>query len=138
MGSPYRGLVLASLFVALLASGCTWFSRSSEPRSEAGVIDSPPSFRRITSFGLWIGVPMMVTSGLLLFFMNWKTMVRAFSTIGAFLKQSKATDDPMEKIEVPGSWFLGGFIGVGALAVLLGYVLNDSEDAEAAADHFAP
>ncbi len=41
MGSPYRGLVLASLFVALLASGCTWFSRSSEPRSEAGVIDSP-------------------------------------------------------------------------------------------------
>jgi outer membrane protein OmpA-like peptidoglycan-associated protein len=41
MSSAYRGLVLSSIFVALLASGCTWFSRSSEPRTEAGVIDSP-------------------------------------------------------------------------------------------------
>jgi OPT family oligopeptide transporter len=92
----------------------------------AGIIETP-SFRKISSWSLWIGVPMMVTSGLLLFFMNWKTVVRAFSTIGAFLKQSKASDDPMEKIEVPGSWFIGGFIGVGALAVLLGYVLFDIE-----------
>ena len=92
----------------------------------AGIIEAP-TFRKISSWSLWIGVPMMVTSGLLLFFMNWKTVVRAFSTIGAFVKQSKASDDPMDKIEVPGSWFIGGFIGVGALAVLLGYLLFDIE-----------
>jgi len=88
----------------------------------AGIIESP-SFRKISSWSLWIGVPMMVTSGLLLFFMNWKTVVRAFSTIGAFLQQGKKAEDPMDRIEVPGSWFLGGFIGVGALAVFLGYQL---------------
>ena len=87
----------------------------------AGIIETP-SFRKISSWSLWIGVPMMVTSGLLLFFMNWKTVVRAFSTIGAFLKKKTGTD-PMDKIEVPGSWFLGGFIGVGALAIVLGHQL---------------
>jgi uncharacterized oligopeptide transporter (OPT) family protein len=66
---------------------------------------------------------MMVTSGLLLFFMNWKTVIRAFGTITAFLSRKTAADDPMDRIEVPGSWFIGGFIVLGALAVLLGHSL---------------
>lgn len=89
----------------------------------AGVIDSPPSFRRITSFGLWIGVPMMVTSGLLLFFMQWKTVLRAFSTITSFFSQGKPkVDDPMERIEVPGTWFLWGFAVLGTTVVFLGHL----------------
>ena len=87
----------------------------------AGIIEAP-SFRRISAWSLWIGVPMMVTSGLLLFFLNWKTVARAFSTIGAFLKRREG-DDPMDRIEVPGAWFLGGFIGVGILAIWLGHQL---------------
>lgn len=88
----------------------------------AGIIETP-SFRRISAWSLWIGVPMMVTSGLLLFFMNWKTVLRAFGTITAFLSRKTGPDDPMDKIEVPGSWFIGGFIVLGALAVLLGHSL---------------
>ena len=87
----------------------------------AGIIEAP-SFRKISAWSLWIGVPMMVTSGLLLFFLNWKTVARAFSTIGAFLKRREG-DDPMDRIEVPGSWFLGGFVGVGILASWLGHQL---------------
>src|SRR5262249_11807826 len=79
-----------------------------------------PSFRKISTWSLWIGVPMMVTSGLLLFFMNWPTVVRAFGTIGAFLKR-RAGADPMDRIEVPGSWFLGGFVVLGAVVVILGH-----------------
>lgn len=41
MYSSWRGLVLSSLVVALLTSGCTWFSRSSEPAQDRGAIDSP-------------------------------------------------------------------------------------------------
>src|SRR5439155_25488712 len=68
-----------------------------------------PSFRRISAWSLWIGVPMMVTSGLLLFFMNWRSVVRAFSTIGAlFQRNDQKRSDPMDRIEVPGSWFIGG------------------------------
>lgn len=88
-----------------------------------GVI-AAPSFRAISSWSLWIGVPMMVTSGLLLFFMNWKTMARAFGTVTkAFKGSGHDANDPMEKIEVPGSWFIGGFIGVGALVVFLGHLI---------------
>ncbi|HET9328762.1 MAG TPA: OPT family oligopeptide transporter [Candidatus Eisenbacteria bacterium] len=89
---------------------------------DAGIIaDSGGSaLRRISSWSLWIGVPMMVTSGLLLFFMQWKTVVRAFSTLTTFLKRKPSANDPLERIEVPGSWFLGGMLVLGAAAVVLG------------------
>jgi OPT family oligopeptide transporter len=84
-----------------------------------------PSFRKISSWSLWIGVPMLVTSGLLLFFMNWKTVVRAFSTIGAMFRphERRAAEDPMDRIEVPGSWFIGGYIVLGIAAIVLGNLL---------------
>ena len=85
----------------------------------AGDITSP-SFRNISRWSLWIGVPMMVTSGLLLFFMNWKSVIRAFSTITAFFHKSGGGDDPMERIEVPGSWFIGGYVVLGIAAITLG------------------
>jgi OPT family oligopeptide transporter len=87
-----------------------------------GVIEAP-GFRRISSWSLWIGVPMMVTSGLLLFFLNWPTVVRAFGTIAAFLKRRSGGADPMDRIEVPGTWFLGGFAVLGPVVVLLGHSL---------------
>lgn len=84
-----------------------------------GVIEAA-SFRRISSWSLWIGVPMLVTSGLLLFFMNWKSVVRAFSSLTAFFGHKAAAEDPMEKIEVPGTWFVGGYVVLGAAAIFLG------------------
>lgn len=89
----------------------------------AGII-ATPSFRAISSWSLWIGVPMMVTSGLLLFFLNWKSMARAFRTVTDIFKPHEhRSDDPMEKIEVPGSWFIFGFLAVGAATVFLGHAI---------------
>jgi OPT family oligopeptide transporter len=83
-----------------------------------------PSFRQISTWSLWIGVPMMVTSGLLLFFANWKTVVRAFGTITAFFEQREGRGpSPMDRIEVPGSWFLGGFVVLGLAAIVLGNLI---------------
>jgi len=65
----------------------------------------------------------MVTSGLLLFFLQWKTVVRAFSTLTTFFTRKHSADDPMERIEVPGSWFLGGMLVLGAAAVYLGHAI---------------
>ena len=82
---------------------------------------SGPSFRNISRWSLWIGVPMMVTSGLLLFFMNWKSVVRAFSTIGSlFARKGDHKADPMDRIEVPGSWFIGGYALLGTAAIVMG------------------
>lgn len=88
----------------------------------AGVIEAA-SFRKISAWSLWIGVPMLVTSGLLLFFMNWSSVVRAFGTITAFFGRKADADDPMEKIEVPGSWFIGGYLVLGIAAMVLGHQL---------------
>jgi OPT family oligopeptide transporter len=85
----------------------------------AGVIEAP-SFRKISGWSLWIGVPMMVTSGLLLFFMNWKAVARAFSTLSSFLGRKTESNDPMERIEVPGSWFITGWLLLGTAAIVLG------------------
>src|SRR5262249_21217352 len=88
----------------------------------AGVIEAP-SFRKISSWSLWIGVPMMVTSGLLLFFLNWKAVVRAFGTLASFLGQKRDADDPLERIEVPGSWFVSGYVALGLIAIWTGHLL---------------
>jgi OPT family oligopeptide transporter len=90
----------------------------------AGVIETA-SFSRISRWSLWTGVPMLVTSGLLLFFINWKSVVRAFGTITAMFAPQDAhkKNDPMERIEVPGSWFIGGVGVVGTMAIILGHVL---------------
>jgi OPT family oligopeptide transporter len=83
-----------------------------------------PTFRDISSWSLWIGVPMMVTSGLFTFFRNWRTIARAFSTITAFLDRRAASGpDPMARIEVPASWFVAGFVLFGAMSIWLGHVL---------------
>ncbi len=92
---------------------------------DAGVIpmEGGSAFRRISTWSLWIGVPMMVTSGLLLFFMQWKTVLRAFSTIAAMFRPKGTAEDPMDKIEVPGSWFIGGVLVLGTVVIWLGHTI---------------
>lgn len=91
---------------------------------EAGVIPDAggSALRRISSWSLWIGVPMMVTSGLLLFIVQWKTVARAFSTITKIFHRRRPAggEDPMDRIEVPGSWFVGGMLVLGTATVILG------------------
>jgi OPT family oligopeptide transporter len=83
-----------------------------------------PSFRTISSWSLWIGVPMMVTSSLFMFARQWRSVVRAFSIITAFVgEQRRTTHDPMDDIEVPGSWFVGGFVLFGVAAIWLGHTM---------------
>jgi len=82
------------------------------------------SFRKISAWSLWIGVPMMVTSGLLLFVLNWKTVMRAFSTLASFMKKDTGgATDPLEAIEVPSTWFLGGVLVLGTAIVFLGHAV---------------
>ncbi len=102
LGASINYLILAPIFLA------------------NGDIVSPPTFRNISRWSLWIGVPMMVTSGLLLFAFNWPAVKRTFSTLGVLFGARAGADDPMEKIEVPSSWFIGGFIVIGTAVVIMG------------------
>jgi uncharacterized oligopeptide transporter (OPT) family protein len=84
-----------------------------------------PGYRGIASWVLWPATAMMVTSGLLSFAFKWRTVLRAFSGLGAVVghKPSAADDDPLAHVEVPGSWFAAGTILFGAACVILGHLL---------------
>src|SRR5947209_19622330 len=57
---------------------------------ELGAIDgSKLGYRAIVSWSTWAGASILVTSGLLQFAFNWRTVVRAFSGLGA-LRGKKA------------------------------------------------
>jgi OPT family oligopeptide transporter len=70
-------------------------------------------YRGIVSWSLWGGTAIMVTSGLLSFAFQWRTIGRAFSGVARILvyteeKEHDAKLAAMNKIEVPGSWFVTG------------------------------
>lgn len=67
--------------------------------------------------GLWLGVPIMVASGLLGFAMQWKTIVAAFTSLAG--EREVADNEALVKAtEVPFSWFaIGGTLsGAGVVA----------------------
>lgn len=66
-------------------------------------------YREVVSWTLWAGVACMVTSGLLQFMLEWKSILRAFRGLGGmFGKRPATTDDEMAAIECPAWWFLAG------------------------------
>lgn len=92
--------------------------------------------------GIWSGVAIMVSSGLLAFALQGKTIVRAFSSFLSKKEGDSAVDeDLMRRTEVPNSWFAIGVVlsgagvtwlahhsfgiplGYGALAVALTFLL---------------
>ncbi len=68
--------------------------------------------------GLWFGVPIMVTSGLLSFALQWKTIVRAFKRSGS----GDDVDPRMAETEVPGSWFAYGTAFFAVLVAIVGEI----------------
>ncbi|QOJ15417.1 MAG: OPT/YSL family transporter [Planctomycetia bacterium] len=67
------------------------------------------NFRDLVAWTLWGGTACMVTSGLLAFALQWRSALRAFSGLTRmFGGRSVKSDDPLEAIETPTSWFVFG------------------------------
>ncbi len=78
---------------------------------------------KIVRWTLWPATALLLTSGLLSFAMRWRTVLRAFRGLGAILGQSRSSDDPLARIEVPASWFVVGAAISGTACVVLGHTL---------------
>jgi len=80
-----------------------------------GAVTSPTKAWK--EVGLWLGVSIMLAYGILQFFTQWRTILRAFSGLG------KGNGDDIPQIvkdtEVPGSWFVGGTAISGIAAILI-------------------
>jgi OPT family oligopeptide transporter len=79
-----------------------------------GIIDLPPEkeqFKYLVLWPLWGGVSCMVSSGLLSVGLKWRSVIRAFSSIGRIFSTKKNQSiNVMEKVEAPVSWFFAGQI----------------------------
>ncbi len=84
------------------------------PQTGDVFISANPGFREAVQWSLWAGTGCMVTSGLLSFFLQWKSAVKAFGGLASMLRPGSATvsRDPIEReiesIETPAWWFLAG------------------------------
>lgn len=87
---------------------------------DLGAIESL-GYGGIVQWSLWGGVSLMVVSGLLMFFLQWRTVLRAFSGLRDLLgKRRRSADaDPMARVEVPASWFVAGVTVAGLALVVL-------------------
>jgi OPT family oligopeptide transporter len=88
-----------------------------------GVIEAL-NYRTMVSWSLWGGASCMVTSGLLSFAMQWKSVVRAMSGLGDIFRSNKVDpEDELGKfvrdVEVPTSWFIAGSIFGGTGVVII-------------------
>ncbi|NDC64048.1 MAG: OPT family oligopeptide transporter [Planctomycetia bacterium] len=90
-----------------------------------GIVE--PGYRGIVSWVLWPSTAMMVASGLLSFGLRWRTVLRAFGGLSAIVGRGPGRaadgDDPLARIEVPGSWFVIGTGLSGLACVLLGHLI---------------
>lgn len=68
------------------------------------------SFKDNVQWSLWAGTACMVTSSLVAFALQWKSIVRAFSGLSSIFGGSSKTDPRIEAIETPASWFIFGQI----------------------------
>lgn len=85
-----------------------------------GIVPPTGGYRDLVKWSMWPGAAVMLTSGLLIFFLQWKTLVRAFSGLAdAFKPHEHRNGDPLAKLEIPGSWFLGAFVVLGIVCVFL-------------------
>ncbi|OGR91581.1 MAG: hypothetical protein A2V88_12520 [Elusimicrobia bacterium RBG_16_66_12] len=112
---------------SLLLGACINYGVLAPWMVSLGAIDATKlGYRAIVTWSTWTGASMMVTSGLFMFLLQWKTIVRAFGGVTALFapahakRKNTATEDAMEAIEVPTSWFLSGaaLSGLGCVAVL--------------------
>ena len=80
-------------------------------------------YKAIVAWTLWPGAAILVGSGLTSFLFDYKSVLRAFSGLGALLgrkKQAQAVVAPADRSEeCPDWWFPAGFLVLGPVVVVL-------------------
>jgi putative OPT family oligopeptide transporter len=89
------------------------------PIMQAHGVITGVGYRSVVQWTLWGGVSCMVVSGLMGFFMQWRTIAKAFRGMGAFFGGAAKPANEVDAVEAPMSWFaLGQIVSLVALCWL--------------------
>jgi uncharacterized oligopeptide transporter (OPT) family protein len=79
------------------------------------------TYRAINSWMVWTGSALLVSSGLLSFAFQWRSVARSFKALSGLFggKGGQDEQDPLAGIECPPSWFPLGFAVLGPVAIFL-------------------
>jgi uncharacterized oligopeptide transporter (OPT) family protein len=89
------------------------------PALQHAGIATGTGFGNVVQWTLWGGASCMVSSGVLGFFLQWRSALRAFSGFGKLFSREAKIPSEMEAIETPMSWFAAGqLVSLVALAWL--------------------
>jgi uncharacterized oligopeptide transporter (OPT) family protein len=85
-----------------------------------GVIETV-SYRAIVQWMLWGGASVLVSSGILTFAFQWRSVARSFAELRRLLSPGRGTSsgDPLAGIECPPHWFPLGLAALGPAMVFL-------------------
>jgi uncharacterized oligopeptide transporter (OPT) family protein len=110
-------MTVSSLFLAFVLGPAGLDDVWTSPQGEVLAATTAPG-KAWREVGVWSGVAVMVSSGLLAFAMQWRTIGRAFSRF--FQKEEGGGHESLvEATEVPTSWFAAGVLVSGAGVVWL-------------------
>ncbi|HLE01725.1 MAG TPA: OPT family oligopeptide transporter [Bdellovibrionota bacterium] len=85
-----------------------------------GIINPKLGYKHIVAWSVWFGSSMILTSGLLSFAFQWRTVVRAVKSVSAAFGGPKTTE---ELAEVPMLWFFVGMLILSPVVIFLEYFL---------------
>jgi uncharacterized oligopeptide transporter (OPT) family protein len=77
------------------------------------------SYKAIVQWTLWPGAAILLSSGLLSFGLQWRSVARSFSGLVTAIRGSKASGDPLAEVECPAWWFPAGFLLLGPVMIYL-------------------
>ncbi|WNG15349.1 OPT family oligopeptide transporter [Cystobacter fuscus] len=78
------------------------------------------SYKAINGWALWTGAAVLVSSGLLSFAFQWRSVAKSFKALaGLFGRKQDTEADPLADIECPPAWFPLGFLVLGPVVVAL-------------------
>lgn len=86
---------------------------------EHEIIGPKLGYKNIVAWSVWFGSSLLLTSGLLAFALQWKTVVRAMKSVGSAFNKDKSELEPELINEVPMSWFFWGVLIVAPIVVFL-------------------
>jgi len=103
---------------SLLLGGLLTYGILGPTLLDQGLI-SAVSYKEIVKWSMWPGAGILVGSGLTSFALDYKSLGRAFSGLGALLRRDKRAETGIAAVESPEWWFPAAFAVMAPVVVFL-------------------